>query len=227
MWLGSPAALVPLGVVRRGAEVTAAQLALVLRGRHAITGVQVLRPRNGAVQSFELTFWAPESLAWAWYKADDTLRARIEHATITAADYSLAYLTQQDGGPSAEFAAAVTLHVTTRTAPGSTRVPGPLLHAHCHLAAVPGADGILRVPDDAMLSGDGVMLATGAVGRAVLAEKLRELDFQIKAMTGPEGRYFEVAGFPEESCAQASGRTPSAPGPREARGDSINPVYLK
>lgn len=196
MWLGSPAGLGRLGL-ERGAEVTVRQLALVLQGRHAITGRQVLQPRNGAIGSFELTFWAPESVAWVWYKADDELRARIEHAVIVAADYSLAYLAQQGGEPSAEFAVSVTLHVRTWTAPGGAGVPGPLLHVHCHLAAVLGPDGVLRVPDGAMLSGDGVTRAGGAAGRAVLADKLRELGFQIEAGTGPGGRYFEVAGVPE------------------------------
>jgi hypothetical protein len=196
MWLGSPEALERLGL-ERGAEVTAGQLALVLQGRHAITGKQVLRPRNGAVRSFELTSWAPESVAWVWYKADDKRRARIEHAMFVAADSSIAYLTQQGGKPSAEFAASVTLHVRTRTAPGSTGEPGPLLHVHCHLAAVLSPDKVLRVPDGTMLSGDAVISAGGAAGRVVLADKLRELGFQIEAMTGPGGRYFEIAGVPE------------------------------
>lgn len=196
MWLESPEALERLGL-ERGAEVTAGQLALVLQGRHAITGKQVLRSRNGAVRSFELMFWAPESVAWVWYKADDGLRARIEHAMFVAADSSIAYLTQQGGEPSAEFAASVTLHVRTRTAPGSTGVPGPLLHVHCHLAAVLSPDKVLQVPDGAMLSGDAVLRAGGAAGRVVLADKLRQLGFQLEAETGPGGRYFEIAGVPE------------------------------
>lgn len=201
MWLGSPEALERLGL-ERGTEVTARQLALVLQGRGAITGKQVLRPRNGAVRSFELTFWAPESVAWVWFNADGELRAQIEYAMFAAADYSLAYLTQCVGELSVEFAASETLHVRTRTplggaGLGGTGVPGPLLHVHCHLAAVLGPDGILGVPDGAMLSGDGVMLAGGAAGRAVLAEKLRELGFRLEAMTGPDRRYFEIAGVPE------------------------------
>jgi hypothetical protein len=196
MWLESPAALERLGL-ERGAEVTARQLALVLRGCHAITGKQVLQPRNGTIRSFELTFWVPESVAWVWFNADGGVRDRIENAVIAAANTSLAYLAQQGGEPSEEFAAAVTLHVRRRAAPGSTGVPGPLLHAHCHLAAVLSPGGALRVPDGAMVSADWAIPAGGAAGRAVLADKLRKLGFRIEAETGPGRRYFEIAGVPE------------------------------
>jgi hypothetical protein len=197
MWLESPTALGRLGL-ERGAEATVRQLALVLQGRHALTGKQVLQPRNGAIRSFELTFWAPESVAWVWLQADDGLRARIEHAMIKAAVNSIAYLAQQGGESSAEFAASMTLHVRTWTAPGGRGMPGPLLHVHCHLVAILGPDGVLRAPDSTMLSGDEVIRAAGAVGRTVLAAELRKLGFQIEAETGPEGRYFEIAGVPEE-----------------------------
>jgi hypothetical protein len=63
MWLGSSGVLRGLGL-ERGAEATARQLALVLMGRHALTRTQLLQPGNGVVRSFELTFWAPESVAW-------------------------------------------------------------------------------------------------------------------------------------------------------------------
>lgn len=37
----------------------------------------------------------------------------------------------------------------------------------------------------------------GAFGRAVLSQDLRDLGFEINALTGPVGRCFDVAGVPE------------------------------
>jgi TrwC relaxase len=199
MWLGSAEVLRRFGV-RRGAEVLTQQAALVLQGRHTITKAQVIQPQNGIVRSYEVTFWAPESLAWIWTQSKEKLQAQIEQAVGAAADYALTYLTQSGlaGPPARGFGASTVLHVRTWTVDEETGVPGPLLHVHSHLAAVLEADKILKAPNGQVLFGNDAILAAGAVGRSVLAEKLRKLGFGIEPMTGPQRRYFEVVGVPKE-----------------------------
>lgn len=199
MWLGSAEVLRCFGV-ERGAEVLAEQAALVMQGRHAVTGAQVLRPQGGVVSSYDVTFWAPESLAWIWTQSKEKLQAKIEQAVIAAAEYSLASLTQSGlvVAPALGFGASTVLHVTTWTVDEETGVPGPLLHVHSYLAAVLDADGILRVPRKKELFGNDGILAAGAAGRLVLADSIRKLGFGIEASTGPKKRYFEVAGVPKE-----------------------------
>ncbi len=199
MWLGSAEVLRRFGV-ERGAEVLAEQAALVMQGRHSVTGAQVLRPQNGVVSSYELTFWAPESLAWIWTQSKEKLQAKIEQAVIAAADYSLTYLTQSGlgGAPTLGFGASTVLHVRTWTVDEETGVPGPLLHVHSYLSAVLDADGILRAPQKKELFGNDAILAAGAAGRLVLAESLTKLGFGIESSTGPKKRYFEVRGVPKE-----------------------------
>jgi hypothetical protein len=198
MWLGSAEALRRFGV-RRGAEVLEGQAALVLQGRHTATNAEVVPARNGMARSYDVTFWAPESLAWVWAQSDERLRAQIEHAVLDGADYSVQYLTQSglNGAPALGHAAPVVLHVTTPDVDEKVGVPRPVLHAHSCLVAVLGADKILRAPDGAMLFGNDAIFAAGAAGRLVLAEEIGKLGFGIEAQTGPKRRYFEVAGVPK------------------------------
>jgi hypothetical protein len=146
-------------------RLLAAQAALVMQGRHAVTGAQMLRPQDGVVSSYEVTFWAPESLAWLWTQSKEKLQVKIEQAVIAAADHSRAYLTQSGlaGAPAQGFGASTVLHVRTWTVDEETGVPGPLLHVHSYLAAVLDADGVLRVPRKRELFGsDGILSSEGA-----------------------------------------------------------------
>jgi TrwC relaxase len=156
-------------------------------------------PLDGRVRSLDLRFSAPNSVSWVWAQADIDLRAELEQATFAAANDMLSYMTQTnpvaDGEPAQGFAAATVLHVTVRDA---QRVPPPLLHVHCHLVGVQEAGGALLPMAPKALNADGVARACGAVGRLRLAERLRELRFQIDPGTGFQGRYFEIAGVPRE-----------------------------
>lgn len=221
MWLGSAEALQQLGL-KRGAETTAKQLASVLQGRHAITETQVRRPdsmssldmdnqprsdqqctpmRQSVVNSFELTFWTPQSIGWVWSQTNAELRAQLEHATVEGANSTLEHLTQTRpvvGGkePAQGFAASVVLHMRARKVRGEA-IPPPLLHVHCYLVGVLDSNRILRTPNDEAMYEDNAMRECGAVGRCELADKLVSLGFQIQPGTGRDGRYFEIVGVPQ------------------------------
>lgn len=221
MWLGSAEALEHWGL-KRGVETITEQLALVLQGRHAITGEQVLwpgtrpaldmdsRPRldgqgsrliEAVVNSFELRFWAPQSVAWVWSQADAELREELEHATVVGANYTLEHLTQTRpvvGGqePAQGFAASVVLHARARKVRGEA-IPPPLLHVHCHLVGVLDAKGTVRTPNSEALYKGSAMRECGAAGRGMLAKELMNLGFQLESGTGRDGRYFEIVGVPQ------------------------------
>lgn len=205
MWLGAAETLSRLGL-ERGAEVHVEELARTLRGRHAVTQASVRRPHaaasGAAIDSCDLTFWAPGSVSWLWAQGDPQTRVEIERSMFKAADTAVGHLMQSvsaAGGrePVRGCAVSVALHVMTPASPGEQTSP-PKMHAHCHVVAVLDRTGTLKAPcGEALGAGDALRLG-GAVGRAVLAEELGKLGFQIQAQTGPGGRYFEVAGVPEE-----------------------------
>jgi conjugative relaxase-like TrwC/TraI family protein len=187
MWLGSEDALRPMGLTS-GDEVTVEQLAAVLR------------TSQGA---FDLRFWAPSSVSWVWATTDDAkLRTDLEYAMVTAANYLLAYLVEtrpvvDNEKPAAGFAAALALHVRAWRVEGH-EVPPPQLHAHCLLAGVVDDQGRARPANGDALFEETVTRELGAVGRAVLAEDLVKLGFQIESGTGYQRRYFEIDGVPKE-----------------------------
>ena len=216
MWLGSATALQTLGV-ERGAEVLPEQLARALQGRHVETGAQLRRPGTRSVpgvdaegepclvleqrvNSVDLPFSAPKSVSVVWSQAGPALREAIEHAMMVAANATLQYMTQTKpvvqgtGEPADGFVASATLHVTARKAQGEL-VPDPQLHVHGVVVGIesrhPGA-WPLRTPGTDALFKHGAPLEGGAVGRAVLAEELRKLGFDIDWGTGRQGRFFEL-----------------------------------
>jgi conjugative relaxase-like TrwC/TraI family protein len=186
MWLGFEEALRPLGLTN-GGEVTVERLAAVLR------------TSQGA---FDLTFWAPSSVSWVWATTDDAkLRADLERAMVTATNDLLAYLIENqpvvdNEKPAAGFAAALALHVQAWRVEGE-EAPPLQLHTHSLLVGVMDDQGRLRPADGDALFGETVARLVGAVGRAVLAEELVKLGFQIEAGTGYQRRYFEIDGVPK------------------------------
>ncbi|WP_170322688.1 relaxase domain-containing protein [Acrocarpospora macrocephala] len=201
MWLGTADALRQLGV-ERGTQAMAAPLAQAWQGRHAKTHVQVIRPGwspalgGDAVRSHEITFWAPGSVSVIWSHSEGLLRQELEQAMMAGADVALAELLA-----SPRFAAAAVLHAVTQAPPYARTVPPPVLHVHCYLVGVTDPGGQLassrRQFGETVRSG-------GAAGRLRLAEKLRGLGFQIEALTGPGGRFFEVAGVPPQLAEESS-----------------------
>ncbi len=187
MWLGSEEALRPLGL-SNSSEVAVARLATVLG------------TSRGA---FDLTFWAPSSASWVWATTDDAkLRADLEHAMVKATNYLLAYLVENqpvvdNEKPAAGFAAALALHARVWRVEGE-EIPPPQLHTHSLLVGVMDDHGRIGPANGDALFGETVARLVGAVGRAVLAEELVKLGFQIEAGTGYQRRYFEIDGVPKE-----------------------------
>lgn len=231
MWIGSQRALDELGL-ERGARPDVAELAAALEGRDVDAGVQVRRPgskpavdRDGrpkltqsgepyqeaVVNSFDLTLGAPKSYSAVWSAADGELRAAMSRAMLEAANAAVEHLTStrnvvSGNGRGHGFAASTALHVTARTARGEA-APSPHLHVHVHLVGVLDSGGHLRTPHAEALFKHSAPREGGAVFRAVLAENLRELGFEIEWGTGKGRRYFEIAGVPAGLCERLSGRT--------------------
>ncbi|MFF4349985.1 relaxase domain-containing protein [Streptomyces sp. NPDC001530] len=195
MWVGSPEALELLGL-QSGAKATLEQLAAAVAGQHATSGAPV-RADDAA---FDLTFLPPTSLSWVWAQAKTDLRADLERAAVNAAYSCLQYLTQTrpviDNIATARgFAAALALHAVGHRRPWAN-MPPPLLHVHGYLVGVLDESGTLRGPCHPALHEETLTRECGALGRARLAEDLRDLGFEIEAGTGRDGRSFEIAGVP-------------------------------
>jgi conjugative relaxase-like TrwC/TraI family protein len=235
MWLGTPRALAALGV-ERGGEVMPEQLATALQGRHTLTGEQVRRPgtrqveatdENGPlkdpdgnpymiseqrVNSVDLTFSAPKSVSVVWSQAGPAVRAAIERAMLRSANAMLTYMTQTKpvvqgvGEPAHGFVASAALQVTARRA-RDEEVPSPQLHVHGVLVGIEDEEGRLKTPGTDALFKHDAPLEGGAIGRAVLAEELRELGFELDWGTGKHGRFFEIRGVPQELIDVWSART--------------------
>ena len=94
------------------------------------------------------------------------------------------------------MATALALRVRAWQVEGE-KVPPPQLHAHCLLVGVTDDQGRVRPANGDALFGGTVARVIGAVGRAVLAEELVKLGFQIESGTGYQRRYFEIDGVPK------------------------------
>jgi conjugative relaxase-like TrwC/TraI family protein len=235
LWLGSEGALERIGV-QRGAEVLPERLALALEGKHTVTGEQVRRPGTRTVQavdesgsavdpdgnpyvvveervnSVDLTFSAPKSVSVVWSQAGPGVRAGIERAMMRSANAMLSYMTQTKPvlqgvrEPGQGFAASAALQVTARRARGQ-EVPSPQLHVHNVLVGIEDGEGRLKTPGSEALFKHDAPLEGGAVARAVLAEELKSLGFQIDWGTGRHGRFFEIRGVSRELIEVWSARS--------------------
>ncbi|WP_329172099.1 relaxase domain-containing protein [Streptomyces sp. NBC_01477] len=72
-----------------------------------------------------------------------------------------------------------------------------LLHAHAYLVGVRDGAGALHGPQHGEVYEETFTREGGAVGRAALAEDLRELGYAITPGTGRGARGFEITGVPE------------------------------
>jgi conjugative relaxase-like TrwC/TraI family protein len=230
LWHGAPAALSQLGV-QPGQAVERDQLIAALQGQHVSTGAQIRRSghrtveRDGifvveeVVKSVDLTFSAPKSVSVLWSQADPDERRRIEADVLVAAQAAIDHMATTkacvhrrtpDGArirePAAGVAAALSLHVTARRA-ASDAAPAPQLHVHGVVVGLLRQDGMLVTPDPWKWFRDGAAREGGALGRAVLAERLASRGYEIEAETGKRQRYFELAGVPATLRAAFSGRT--------------------
>jgi conjugative relaxase-like TrwC/TraI family protein len=165
--------------------------------------------RVAGTKSVDLTFSAPKSVSVLWSQARPQLRAQIETAMIAAAEAMLENMTmakpvvahRRSLWPARGYAAAASLHVVARAARGST-IPSPQLHVHALVVGVERSDGYFASPELSGMFKHRAPLEGGAVGRALLAERLVDLGFEIDQ----RGRYFEIAGVPTGLSAEMSAR---------------------
>ncbi|MEU6256301.1 relaxase domain-containing protein [Streptomyces sp. NPDC047043] len=195
MWVGAAEALGCLGL-KAGTEAKTGALAAAIAGQHTISGARV----RGDGAAFDLTFLVPPSVSWVWAQGRADLRVRVEKTVVDAAYHCLQYLIWKLRGDSVVavpgFAAAVALHAVGQ--PQHQAPPPPLLHVHSYLVGVLDEFGELRGPRRSSLFEDDVVLASGAFGRAKLAEDLRGLGFGTEVVSGRDGRLsFEISGVPE------------------------------
>ncbi len=157
--------------------------------------------------AIDATFSAPKSVSAVWAVADAELRARIEAAHELAIDRALRYATRQvpmvrhrvEGGgavhaKAAELIATSWRHTTARAV--GERVPDPQLHSHVLLhAAVRDDQRVVAIDSRSWFVHRREL---GAAYRTELARELTTLGFEITRGTGRGGRYFEIAGVPQE-----------------------------
>jgi conjugative relaxase-like TrwC/TraI family protein len=230
IWHGAPAALGQIGL-SAGRAVERAELTAALVGQHVETRAQVRRPGNRTVErdgsivveqvvkSVDLTFSVPKSVSVAWSQAGPDERARIEEDVLEAARRTLDFMATQkacvhrrdpDGNryrePAAGVAAALSLHVTARQA-ADDEAPAPQLHVHSVVVGLLRRDGALVTPDPWAWFRDNGAREGGALGRALLAQRLADRGYGIEPETGKKARYFELRGVPAAACEALSGRT--------------------
>ncbi len=254
-WIGSGDAAQILGV-ELGAEVEREQLRKAMQGQHVRTGRQLRRPGTRQVpvrdergepilaadgtaftseelrvNNADLTCSVPKSVSAVWAEADPELKAQIQEAVMRSAEATLRYMVetkpviQKSGEPGSGFVAAAALHVTSRRARGE-KVPSPQLHVHGVIVGVDDGEGHLRTPDTQAFFKHDAPLEGGALFRALLAEELHRLGFELEAGTGKKKRFFEIAGVPRELIEHWSARTREVldeiAREEEARGDRLS-----
>lgn len=201
----------------RGQAVTSEQLHALMSVRHPGTGAP-LRLAGGsgqAVAALDATFSAPKSVSAVWALGDAELRVKLEAAHERAVDRAVRYsitevpmIRQRLDRQTVAHAKAVDLvatswrHTTARAVDG--RPPEPQLHSHVLLHAAVRGDGKLVAIDSRSWLLHRREL--GAAYRTELARELSGLGFAIERGTGRGGRYFEIAGVPQELLDRWSSR---------------------
>jgi conjugative relaxase-like TrwC/TraI family protein len=216
-WIGDPDALARVGITP--GRVESDELRALMEGRRPDapegepTWLRNAGPDGTRAGGLDVTFSAPKGVSIAWALGDD--RAAIEAAHEHAVDAALGYLRERVEltvradhaagtvpDTAAHLHAASFTHTTARGVGGG--VPDPQLHSHVVLTSVERHDG-----STAAVRSRPVFRAAremGAFYRAHLADELRELGYEI-APAGDDGRYFRVAGIPEEAEQAFSHRT--------------------
>jgi conjugative relaxase-like TrwC/TraI family protein len=216
-WLADPQTLERLGVRPDGPADGEAFVSL-MEGRHPQTGRWLRRAgadggRGGGIDS---VFSAPKSVSVAWALADPWQRAQIENAHANAVEQTVGYIREhvpvvrrRYGGevveePAKDLIAVEYRHTTARGVSGAS-APDPQLHSHVVVtSAIREDDRIVAVASRPVFRAAGEL---GAFYRSVLAEELAREGYRIDHGTGRDGKYFEIAGVPEELREAFSGRS--------------------
>ena len=106
--------------------------------------------------------------------------------------------------PAKDLIAVEYRHTTARGVSGAS-APDPQLHSHVVItSAIRDDDRIVAVASRPVFRAAGEV---GAFYRSALAEELAQEGYRIDQGTGQDGKYFEIAGVPEELREAFSGRS--------------------
>ncbi len=218
-WHGSPRALAALGL-SQGQPVGRDQLLDLMGGRSPATGepIRAVGGDGSRVAGVDMTFSAPKSVSALWAVSSPYRQAQIVAAHQQAVTSALERVEREEqplrsraGGTlhherAQTLVAAEFLHTASRLTAAQERggVPDPQLHSHVVVVAGQRADGRFAAVDSRELFRSA--RENGAWYRAALAYQLRELGLQIERGTGKDGRYFQVAGVPQELAERWSAR---------------------
>jgi conjugative relaxase-like TrwC/TraI family protein len=216
-WLANPQTLERLGVMP-GDPAKGEDFARLMEGRHPQSGRWLRRAgadggRGGGIDS---VFSAPKSVSVTWALADPWQREQIENAHANAVEQAVEYMREHvpvvrrryGGGvveePAKDLIAVEYRHTTARGVSGAS-APDPQLHSHVVItSAIRRDDRIVAVASRPVFRAAGEV---GAFYRSVLAGELAREGYRIDQGTGPNEKYFEIAGVPEELRDAFSGRS--------------------
>ena len=169
--------------------------------------------RGGGIDG---VFSAPKSVSTTWALADPWQREQIEQAHTNAVEQAVAYMRENVGvvrrryggevmeEPAKDLIAVEYRHTTARGVSGAD-APDPQLHSHVVItSAVREDDRIVAVGSRPVFRAAGEV---GAFYRSALAQELADQGYPIEQATGKDGKYFEIAGVPEELRDAFSGRS--------------------
>jgi conjugative relaxase-like TrwC/TraI family protein len=216
-WLADPQTLESLGV-RPDGSASGEDFIALMEGRHPQTGEWLRRAgadgtRGGGIDG---VFSAPKSVSTVWALADPWQREQIEMAHTNAVEQAVGYMRERVGvvrrryggevveEPARDLIAVEYRHTTARGVSGAD-APDPQLHSHVVITSAVRDDGRIVA-----VASRPVFRATGEVGafyRSALAQELSSHGYPIQQGTGKDGKYFEIAGVPEELRDAFSGRS--------------------
>jgi conjugative relaxase-like TrwC/TraI family protein len=216
-WLADPETLEALGIQPRG-SANGDDFVALMEGRHPQTGRWLRRAgadgsRGGGIDG---VFSAPKSVSTTWALADPWQREQIEKAHTNAVERAVAHMRENVGvvrrryggevveEPAKDLIAVEYRHTTARGVSGAD-APDPQLHSHVVItSAVREDDRIVAVGSRPVFRAAGEV---GAFYRSALAQELADQGYSIEQATGKDGKYFEIAGVPEELRNAFSGRS--------------------
>ncbi|HXR29034.1 MAG TPA: MobF family relaxase [Solirubrobacteraceae bacterium] len=214
-WLSTQRTLAMLGI--EDDIVGEQDFVSLLEGRHPRTGGWIRAAgadgrRGGGI---DLTFSAPKSVSAVWALGDTDTRRQLEAAHADAVRRTVSYLREtvpavrrrREGKvveePAADLLAAEYRHNTARGVLGGDP-PDPQLHSHVVITSAVREDGRLVAVASRPLFRAAREL--GAYYRSALADELAHRGYTIRAGTGRDGRYFELAGVPDRLLQAFSAR---------------------
>ncbi len=216
-WLADPQTLERLGI-QADAPMSGEDFVALMEGRHPQTGRWLRRAgadgsRGGGTDG---VFSAPKSVSTTWALADPWQREQIEKAHTNAVEKAVGYMRESVGvvrrryggevveEPAKDLIAVEYRHTTARGVSGAD-APDPQLHSHVVITSAVREDDRIVV-----VASRPVFRAAGEVGAfycSALAQELAAQGYPIEQATGKDGKYFEIAGVPEELRDAFSGRS--------------------